>query len=215
MPRRQQRATQSDDEHSTPSTLRSTNQEKHGRIEAWFEDHEENIKVFLIEMNRNQIRILEVLRFSWLRAEGFKSLFQQLKHQRLKSFLELSRKIYPDLVKVFFTNLEFKNDMLLFKGIRVEINKKARKDVAGLKSRGVQVRKGETGAVPKFKKVQYYGQCLRNPATEIKHIHVGGLKVDQRLLAMIVTKIIVPRGSNHSILNEGDLILMYCIQHNV
>jgi len=39
--------------------------------------------------------------------------------------------------------------------------------------------------------------------------------VDQRLLAMIVTKIIVPRRSNHSTLNEGDLIIMYCIKHNV
>jgi len=77
------------------------------------------------------------------------------------------------------------------------------------------VRKGETGAVPEFNKMQYYGQCLRNPIVEIKHFHVGGLKVDQRLLGMIVTKILVPRGSNHSTLNEGDLILMYCIQHNI
>ena len=56
---------------------------------------------------------------------------------------------------------------------------------------------------------------MRNPVAEIKNFHVGGLKVDQRLLAMIVTKIIVPRGSNHSTLNEGDLILMYCIQNNI
>jgi len=70
----------------------------------------------------------------------------------------------------------------------MEINKKAWKDVVGLKTKGVQVRKGETGVVPEFNKVQYYGQCLRNPATEIKHFHVGGLKVDQRLLAMIVNK---------------------------
>jgi len=77
------------------------------------------------------------------------------------------------------------------------------------------VRKGETGAVPEFNKMQYYGQCLRNLAAEIKHFHVGGLKVDQRLLDMIVIKILVPRGSNHSTLNEGDLILMYCIQNNI
>ena len=64
--------------------------------------------MFLIGMNRKQISIPKVLRFSWLRVEGFESLFQQLKHQKLKSFLELSGKIYPDLVKVFFTNLEFK-----------------------------------------------------------------------------------------------------------
>jgi len=65
----------------------------------------------------------------------------------LKSFLELSGKIYPDLVKVFFTNLEFKNDVLLsnIKGVQMEINKRAWKDVVGLKPRGVQVRKGEIG----------------------------------------------------------------------
>jgi len=217
MPRRSQRAIQSDDEHSTPPTPRCPNHESHERIEAWFEDHEDNIQVFLIEMNRKQINIPKVLRFSWLRAEGFESLFQQLKHQKLKSFLELSGKIYPDLVKVFFTNLEFKNDVLLssIKGVQMEINKRACKDVVGLKSRGVQVRKGETGVVPEFNKMQYYGQCLRNPTTEIKHFHVGDFKVDQRLLALIVTKIIVPRGSNHSTLSEGDLILMYCIQNNI
>ena len=99
---------QSDDEHSTPPTPRSPNHESHGRSESWFEDHEDNIQVFLIEMNRKHISIPKVLRFSWLRTEGFESLFQQLKHQKLKSFLELSGKIYPDLVKVFFTNLESK-----------------------------------------------------------------------------------------------------------
>jgi len=76
------------------------------------------------------------------------------------------------------------------------------------------VREGETRDVQEFYKVQYYGQCLRNPGTEIKHFHIGGLKVDQRLLAMIVIKIIVPHGSNHFSLNEGDLNLMYYIQHN-
>jgi len=80
---------------------------------------------------------------------------------------------------------------------------------------GVQVRKGETGVVPEFNKMQYYGQCPRNLAAEIKHFHVDGLKVDQRLLGMIVPKILVPRGSNHSTLNEADLILMYNIQHNI
>jgi len=43
MPRRQQRAAQSYDEHFTPPTPRSPNQEHNGRIEAWFKDHEENI----------------------------------------------------------------------------------------------------------------------------------------------------------------------------
>jgi len=74
-----------------------------------------------------------------------------------------------------------------------------------LKQRGVQVRKRETSIVKEFKKVQYYGHCLRRPRGEIKSFHVGGIKVDERLLAMIVTKIKVPRRNNHSTLNEGDM----------
>lgn len=37
---------------------------------------------------------------------------------------------------------------------------------------------------------------MRNPAAEFKHFHVSGLKMDQRFLVMIVTKIIVPRRSH-------------------
>ena len=75
IPRCQQRVTQSNEEHFTPLTPRSPNQEHHGTIEAWFEDHEDNLQVFLIEMTRKQINIPKVLRFLWLRTEGFESLF--------------------------------------------------------------------------------------------------------------------------------------------
>jgi len=127
----------------------------------------------------------------------------------LKTFLEFSGKIYPNLVNVFFTNLQFKNDVLLssVKGVQIEISKKAWKDVIGLRQIGVQMRKSEIGVVEEFNKVKYYGQYLRNLGAKIK--------VDERLLAMIFTKIRVSRGTNHSTLNEGDLILMYYIQNNV
>ena len=39
--------------------------------------------------------------------------------------------------------------------------------------------------------------------------------MEERLLAMVVSKIIMPRGSNHATLNEGDLVVMYCIQNGV
>jgi len=53
-----------------------------------------------------------VLRFSWLRAENFEALQQHLKSQKLKTFLELLGKIYPNLMKVFFANLKFNNGIL-------------------------------------------------------------------------------------------------------
>ena len=39
--------------------------------------------------------------------------------------------------------------------------------------------------------------------------------MEERLLAMVVTKIIMPKGSNHATLNEGDLVVMYYIQNGV
>jgi len=42
---------------------------------------------------------------------------------------------------------------------------------------------------------------------------MGRLRVEERLQAMVVTKIIMPRGRNHATLNEGDLVVMYCVQN--
>jgi len=77
------------------------------------------------------------------------------------------------------------------------------------------VRNGETTTLDEFNKVQYFNQCVRNQGEQTRNFHVGRLCVEKRLLAMVVTKIIMPRGSNHATLNEGDLVVMYCIQHGV
>jgi len=70
---------------------------------------------------------------SWFWSENFDNLQKQLKHQCLKTFLELSGPIYHDLVKVFFTSLQFNNDVLKsgVKGVEMEISKKVWKDVVG------------------------------------------------------------------------------------
>ena len=45
--------------------------------------------MFFIEVTKKKINIPKVLRYSWLRIEGFDALLQQLKRQNLMSFLEL------------------------------------------------------------------------------------------------------------------------------
>ena len=61
-----------------------------------------------------------------------------LKVQMLRHFLEMSRKIYPDLVNVFYTNLQFKGDTLLsrVKGVDLEITNEVWIVVTGLKFSG-------------------------------------------------------------------------------
>jgi len=56
---------------------------------------------------------------------------------------------------------------------------------------------------------------VRNQGEQTQNFHVGRLRVEERLSAIVVTKIIMPRGSNHGTLNEGDLVVMYCIQNGV
>jgi len=67
MPRRQ-RTTPSDEEISTPPTSSSPIALNHGRLEEWFEGHEDRIQTFLIEMNRKQMIFPKVICMSWLRA---------------------------------------------------------------------------------------------------------------------------------------------------
>ena len=113
-------------------------------------------------------------------------------------------------MKVFCVNLKFN-----VKGVMMEITRQNWKDVVGLRQRGVKVRKRETTIVKEFNKVQLFNQCVRNPREEIHNFHVGRLRVDERFFVMIVIKILMPRGNTHSTLNEGDWVLMYCIQNDM
>ena len=79
--------------------------------------------------------------------------------------------------------------------------------VTGLKYDGLRINKGNIGVVENLNKVQYYKSCLKNPQTQIRTCYVGGLKLNERLLALIVTWILTPRGSNHSVLIEEELIM--------
>jgi len=56
---------------------------------------------------------------------------------------------------------------------------------------------------------------LKNQNAQVGTCSVGGLKLDERLLALIVTWILTPRGSNHSVLTEEDLVYIFCVMKNI
>jgi len=49
----------------------------------------------------------------------------------------------------------------------------------------------------------------------MKGYHVGGLSLIPRILAFIVIWLLTPRGYNHVVLMEEDLILMYCLMSKI
>ena len=139
------------------------------------------------------------------------------KEQRFKRFIELTRNIYPDLVNVFYTNLKFDGDSLIshVKGVEIVITNYVWVVVAGLKLSGLRINRGNLGIVEEFNKMQFYKNCLKNPLSKVRNFSVGGLKLDERVIAFIVSWIITPRGRNHSTLSEEDLMLIYCIINKV
>jgi len=93
-----------------------------------------------------------------------------LKEQRLKRFLELSGNIYPDLVKVFYTNLQFNGDTLNFhvKGVDIVITNDVCAAIIGLKYSKLRINKGNLGVIEEFNKIQFYKNCLKNPLSKVR-----------------------------------------------
>ena len=56
---------------------------------------------------------------------------------------------------------------------------------------------------------------MKNQHAQVTTCSIGGLKLDERLLALIVTWILTPRGSNHSVLTEEDLVYIFCITNKI
>ena len=121
--------------------------------------------------------------------------------------------IYPDLNWVLYTNLKFEGNNLVshVKGVDMEITHDVWAEITGLKYVSLRINKGNLGVVEDFNKFQYYKSCLKNQQAQVRTCSVGGLKLDERVFALIVTWILTPRGSNHSVLTEEDLIYIYCI----
>ena len=159
----------------------------------------------------------KVVSFTWMKQQKLDFVRSILNEQRLKRFLQLTGNIYPDLVKVFYTDLQFNGDSLVshVKGVDMVIKSDVWAAVTGLKSSGLRINRENLGVVEEFNKIQFYKGCLKNPHSKVRNFSVGGLKLDERLVAFIVSWILTPRGSNHSTLSEEDLLLIYCIKNKV
>ena len=87
--------------------------------------------------------------------------------------------------------------------------------MAGLRDAGTIVSRANVADLGGFDKVQFFKSCLRNPNNTMRSYSVGGLSIIPRLLSYIVIWILTPRGFNHAVLTEDDLILMYCLVNKI
>jgi len=87
--------------------------------------------------------------------------------------------------------------------------------VAGLRDAGTIVSRANVADLGGFDNVHFFKACLRNPNSSMRSYSVGRLSIIPRLLSYIVIWILTPRGFNHDVLTEDDLILMYCLVNKI
>ena len=197
---------------ASSSRQKKKNKEKHnnsqGVLENWFAGHEEGITAYIHEMSIKHINIPKVLQFSLLKTKKLAETRSALKNKKLKQFLEMTGNVYPDLVKVFYTNLTLdgKNIVSYVKGIKIKVTN-------NVWYSGLKVGKGNTNGIQEFNKIQYYRSCVRNPSQSVNRFHVGNLNLTPRLIAYIIEWKLIPRVTNHAVLHEEDLILLYYIMN--
>jgi len=102
-----------------------------GRLEGWFSGDNELIERYRFETSTKVINNPKVVSFDWLKSQKLDNVRKFLKDQLLRRFLEMKGNIYPDLIRVFYTNLtlvqkEEKDTLYLVRLLRYPLSKKMR-----------------------------------------------------------------------------------------
>jgi len=119
------------------------------KLEGWFSGESELIDKYVHETSRKIVHTLKLVSFTSMKQQNLIMVRSLLKEQRLKRFLELSGNIYPNLVKVFYTNLQFNGDTLNshVKGVDIVITNDGWAAITGLKFYGERINKGNLGVI--------------------------------------------------------------------
>jgi len=206
-------------ESTPPSSkrMKSSGVKRSGRLEGWFVGKDEKIEKYIHETSRKAINNPKLITSNWLNEQKLSKVGSMLKEQQLKKFLEMSGNIYPDLVRVFYTNLPIVGDTInsRVKGVDLETTLEVLTTVPGLKFDGLRINKGNIGVVEEFNKMQFYRCCLKNLQTKVRNFSVGGLRLNERHIAFTVSWMLAPRGNNHPMLTKEDFVLIYCIMNKI
>ncbi|KOM57415.1 hypothetical protein LR48_Vigan11g044800 [Vigna angularis] len=176
---------------------------------GWFSDDDQHTD-FICQWGYKEVIRHKCLSISFFRSEGF--LFQEwLKKAGLTKFVELQGDCYPNLVKVFYSNLKKKGNCLTsrVKG-KISIDYSIWKYVAGFQQEGLNAHQGIRG----FYKTDIYNNFLKNPDMVGKYesFDIKNLRKEECLCACMITWILLPRGEDRSILNCEDVYLLYALQ---
>jgi len=125
-----------------------------GFLTRWFDGNMDNINEYHREFSQKKFVNPKFLRMEFLRNENLNQV-DILKFQKIERFVKLSGNIYPDLVKVFLTNMWIDDGVIYsqVKGVDMAITDEVWLSVVGLRDVGIIVSRANVADLGGFDKV--------------------------------------------------------------
>src|ERR1044072_5713579 len=151
-----------------------------------------------------------------------------LRGQGLERFISVRESIYPNLMKMFYTSLNFEKEKIRssIKGIRFSLNHREFGDAFHVPHKGERLGGSLTGPWEDTKEEMFQSLCDMNwyrkmearkekkrkeqgqPKDSKFIMHAGWMTVENRLLHYFLAYVICPKTNNHAQLNSTELYLM-------
>ncbi|XP_022638142.1 uncharacterized protein LOC111241882 [Vigna radiata var. radiata] len=183
-------------------------------VEGWLSDDQDQQSFSQFWKERKLIK-QKFIDLAWYIAHNF-SFPNLIIEQGVQHFMELRGRYYPDLVRVFYFNLKFRDGIFStrVKGVDIVLDNDVWTNVA--KVHVLENSQIVPSDFANFNKIMVFQSFLRNPRQRNARLYLaGGLKMEERLLHYLIVWLLCPRGSNHAQCSETDLIIMYRILQSI
>ncbi|KOM58003.1 hypothetical protein LR48_Vigan11g103600 [Vigna angularis] len=186
----------------------SSSQPRPATIDGWISDQGKHAD-YVNSWQERRVMAVKYIRLDFFRFYGFQfsDLFVV---QGLTNLVEQKGCIYPDLIRVFYFNLRYRDGIIStkVKGVRIILDDDVWTNVAQLTiwDDAVKVHLG----LQDFNRLMTFQSFLRNPEqqTNRRQLLVGGFKVEERMIHYLIVWILCPRATNHAQCSEQDLLLL-------
>ncbi|KOM51872.1 hypothetical protein LR48_Vigan09g053100 [Vigna angularis] len=161
---------------------------------GWISDRDTREK-FLYWSHVKNVVPHKYLDLQLFKNEGF--LFQEwIAYQGLTDFLQMKGHCYPDLVKVFYTNLRVVNGVIhsRVKSFNITIDDNVWSDIPGLKVQGLDSHIRDSESNRFLTKRVIYINCLRYPGrymVDKQYLH-DGLNKEEKMISYVLTWLLLP-----------------------
>ncbi|KOM48049.1 hypothetical protein LR48_Vigan07g175300 [Vigna angularis] len=193
----------------------SSSQPRLANIDGWISDQGKHAN-FVNSWQERKIMAVKFIRLDFFRFYGFQ-FPNTFAEQGLTHLLEQKGCIYPDLIRVFYFNLRYRDGIIStkVKGVRIILDDNVWTNVAQLPiwDDTVKVHLG----LDDFNRMMTFQSFLRHPErqTNRRQLLVGGFKVEERMIHNLIVWILCPRATNHAQCSEQDLLLLYGILNHI